>query len=499
MLSISFTINQKYCYLRVAILLILSTVNNFSSAQYNLVPNSSFEFHSNLCNNISPGTGGILNWYSPTNNNPNLYTYNNACVNNSCCGVPINTFGHSYQNAHSGVAYIDVGFFYKPSNIASERTYLQTKLQTKLLANNCYYVEFFINVNDFYLICCNNIGLLIGDTSIISNAYQVLNAIPQILLYKNPIISDTMNWVRIGGIYTAHGGEQFITIGNFKDDQHTDTIHLQPPGILTGTAYYIDDVSVIPLDSMQLKAEAGRDTTIVKGDSVWIGSRLCGLTNVVWYDASNNVIDTGAPGLWVKPTNNTFYVIEQDVCGQYSRDTVYITVAPLPVIIDNYKLIIDNGIQNKVENVWTTSTEINVSHFNVQRSLDGVIFETVGRVKAKGAGKYSLTPNPSPLERGVTCYYRLEVVDKNGALSYSEVKELRIENGELIISPNPAKDFISISGGSVKEVRVSDVGGRVLLVGRDKKVDIRSLVNGTYIVQIETLNGNYSIHKFIKL
>ena len=194
MIHFPFSFYQKYCYNRVAILLILYIIYIPSSGQYNLVPNPSFEKISILCSNISAGTGGVLNWYSPSNNNSNLYTYNNSCATNSCCGVPYNTFGLCYQNAHSGVAYVDVDFFYKPNNNTSERTYLQTKLINKLAANNCYYVEFYINVNDFYLLCCNNIGLLIGDTAIISYNNQVAYSNPQILLYKNPIFTDTMNW-----------------------------------------------------------------------------------------------------------------------------------------------------------------------------------------------------------------------------------------------------------------------------------------------------------------
>ncbi len=469
-----------------------------SSAQKNLVPNYSFENYSSCPGNNSVSIALAYPWITAKNSNTQS-EYANICSVSACCGVPYNTFGASFQYAHSGNAYASM--FYYGIFGQNLKSYLQTKLIDSLKKGNCYYIEYFINFADDYLIACNNFSLLIGDTAIllpISGKFILAN--PQIVQFGNPIIKDTQNWVKVSGIYTAHGGERYITLGNFKDDVHTDTLKFQITGKYAA-GYNIDDVSVIPLDSMQLKAEAGRDTTIVKGDSVWIGSRLCGLTNVVWYDAANNVIDTGAPGLWVKPTSNTFYVIEQNVCGQYSRDTVYITVAPLPVIIDNYKLIIDNGIQNTVENVWETASEINVSHFNVQRSLDGVIFETIGTVKAKGAGKYSLTPNPSPLERGATCYYRLEVVDRNGALSYSEVKEIQLEinNYELRISPNPAKDFITISGGNIKEVRISDVGGRVLLVGNTKKVDVRGLVSGVYYVAIESLNGSHVVHKFIKL
>ena len=77
--------------------------------------------------------------------------------------------------------------------------------------------------------------------------------------------------------------------------------------------------------------------------------------------------------------------------------------------------------------------------------------------------------------------------------------QLIIDNGQFIISPNPARDFISISWGSVKEVRISDVSGRLLLTSTDRKIDIRSLVSGVYYIAIETINGNHVIQKFIKL
>ena len=463
----------------------------FTSTAQNLVPNCSFEQHY-VCG--STGSEGATSWYSPLKGyiTINKYSYLNICSSSACCGIPSDSYGYGWQYARNGVGFTDFWFTY--NNGGNERIYIQSKLNDSLKASHCYYIEFYVNLYNFAKYANNNISLLVGDTGIVSYNGQPAYAIPNIQQYGNPCITDTLNWVKVGGIYTAHGGEQYITIGNFTDDAHTDTLRVLSVGSFS--AYNIDDVSVIPLDSMQLKADAGRDTTIVKGDSVWIGSRLCGLTNVVWYDGANNVIDTAAPGLWVKPTSNTFYVVEQNVCGQYSRDTVYITVAALPVIIDNYKLIIDNGIQNTVENVWVTSSEINVSHFNVQRSIDGINFITVGKVVAKGASKYSFIDNTNLT--GVV-YYRLEVVDKNGGLSYSEIKQLIIDNGQLIISPNPAKDFISISGGNIKEVRISDVSGRVILIGEGNKVDIRGLVSGSYYMTIEEIDGGRVVRKFVKI
>ena len=472
--------------------LLIITLNCKSQSPYNLVPNYSFEDHT-LCGSVA--NAGAVSWYSPTVVPNYQYSYENACSTNPCCGVPSNVGGNGWQYARTGVACVAMEF--SLNNGGSIRFYLQTQLIDTLKTNHCYYVEFYVNLINIAKDANNNISLYISDYGIGNNGIKNVYENPQILQYGNPIITDTLNWVRVGGIYTALGGESYITIGDFTDDAHTDTVNIKG-GFYPG-GYYIDDVSVIPLDSMQLKADAGRDTTIIKGDSVWIGSRLCGLQNVVWYDAGGNVIDTGAPGLWVKPTTNTFYVIEQNVCGQYSRDTVNIMVAPMPVVLLSFNVSgfkSFNGNTNTLVS-WETATEINVSHFNVQRSTDGVTFYTIGKVKAKGASKYSFIAPPPP-EGGIV-YFRLEVVDKNGSKTYSEVKEWTIDNGRLTISPNPAKDYFTISGGNIREVFVSDLSGRILLKSTEKKIDISGLLNGVYLVRIETLDGKNVVEKLVKL
>ena len=422
------------CRLLLVVLLVGVMGKGRTQYPYNLVPNPSFEVFNISCSNIIPGIGGAVNWYNPVINSKDSYSYTNACSTNPCCGVPYDDYGLCYQEAHSGVAFISLPLFYKPNSKVGLRQYLQTVLLNKLIINKCYYIEFYINRMDFYKLVHNNISLLVGDTAVISDSGKYIHAIPQIQQFGNPIISDSVNWVKIGGVYTAHGGEQYITIGNFADEAHTDTLHLLPTGIFYESGYYIDDVSVIPLDSMQLKADAGKDTTIVMGDSVWIGSRLCGLQNVVWYDAYNNVIDTGAPGLWVKPTTNTFYVIEQNVCGQYSRDTVSINVQALPVVLKTFtvqEVSKVQGFNTNTEVSWVTANEINTVYFNIQRSVDGNNFWTIGIVNAKGASGYKYIDNTNLT--GVV-YYRLEIVDKNGSKTYSEVKELSIINYQLSIN-----------------------------------------------------------------
>jgi len=84
----------------------------------------------------------------------------------------------------------------------------------------CYYVEFYVNLANILKYGTNNISALLTNTAVyytdtISKPYGILAATPQITGYGNPIVTDTLNWIKISAVYTAQGGEKFLTIGNF--------------------------------------------------------------------------------------------------------------------------------------------------------------------------------------------------------------------------------------------------------------------------------------------
>jgi hypothetical protein len=60
-----------------------------------------------------------------------------------------------------------------------------------------------------------------------------------------------MNWMKISGTFTASGGEQYIVIGNFRPDSLTNIDTVSNASInYYFSYYYIDMVSVIPVDSL---------------------------------------------------------------------------------------------------------------------------------------------------------------------------------------------------------------------------------------------------------
>lgn len=142
------------------------------------------------------------------------------------------------------------------------------------------------------------------------------------------------------------------------------------------------------------------------------------------------------------------------------------SVSPLPVELSFFE--IKNNKDKEVLIIWSTASEINNDHFDIQRSSDGSEYETVKATKGAGNSNsiinYSET-DTQPLN-GIS-YYRLVQVDFDGKQKvYDPVKiELSKEKSatQLSLSPNPA--------GDISEVQLKASGfspdNQILVVLRD--------------------------------
>jgi hypothetical protein len=112
----------------------------------------------------------------------------------------------------------------------------------------------------------------------------------------------------------------------------------------------------------------------------------------------------------------------------------------LPLTFSNSKAYQKN---NNVWVEWTALTEVNVDHYEVERSADGRNFTTIGKTNAKGTGTVQVTyswVDNQPADGAL--YYRIKSVDKDGKISYSEI--LRVDfkgaadfNPRFVLYPNP--------------------------------------------------------------
>jgi hypothetical protein len=156
---------------------------------------------------------------------------------------------------------------------------------------------------------------------------------------------------------------------------------------------------------------------------------------------------------------------------------------------------------------WTTQTEQNVAHFEVERSSDGTHFASIATVSAEGNSNtpedYTAT-DEHPVN-GIN-YYRLRTVDLDGKFSYSPIIIVRSDNAPApTLFPNPAASYFRLAAGTdpIREVNVYDLAGRRALGMLNPVnsnvvyVPCSGLAQGVYFVEIKTANGRY-VQKLLK-
>lgn len=173
------------------------------------------------------------------------------------------------------------------------------------------------------------------------------------------------------------------------------------------------------------------------------------------------------------------------------------TSAILPVELEYFK-----GNTTNCENTlsWKSSEELNFSYYELQSSIDGLQFSSVGIQFAKGAGVYEMKHVPAT----VAVYYRLKMTDKDGTNKYSAIVKLNNDCAvrQISVYPNPVQNVLTISGakqGSV--IRISDAGGRTVIAikadAAETKIQLTAITKGIYFVEIT--NPQNGERKFIKI
>jgi hypothetical protein len=238
--------------LRLIIFILLPVLAN---GQQNLVPNGGFELFNHCPNQSGIYSINALDWTIPNPASPDYY---NVCAlpnifppdTHQCpnMGVPANVFG--YQPAHSGDAYIGIYCFALTQPDGGE--YIQVQLADSIVPSIRYQVSFYASLADNGRYALATIGAYLSKEAITNDSFR-FDVIPQIL---NPVgnpLTDPESWVLITDTFSSrYGGERYLTIGNFNTSATSDTVLYNPEGDVSYVYayYYIDDVSVIALDSL---------------------------------------------------------------------------------------------------------------------------------------------------------------------------------------------------------------------------------------------------------
>ena len=221
-----------------------------------------------------------------------------------------------------------------------------------------------------------------------------------------------------------------------------------------------------------------------------------------WYNENGLVYTKKGDSTYTPTVGGNYYaVITSTTATGLTLYTDTIAAGTLPVSIQNITLEAING---KTYLNWNTASELNTSHFIIQRSTDGINFANQGNVSAVGSGanKYHFTDN-NPTSG--TNYYRLQSVDKDGHSAFSKVVsvQLAVNNNQLTVFPNPGSDKVTIRGNHIVLIQVLDNIGRLvntvsLKDATNPTLSLNSLLGGNYHLRIQTTDGKFSSVGFIK-
>ena len=165
-----------------------------------------------------------------------------------------------------------------------------------------------------------------------------------------------------------------------------------------------------------------------------------------------------------------------------------LSVAPLAIRLIYFKVAaVDPGILLQ----WRVANPETVEEFIIEKIIGGE-WRAIYTLKADGANQYYHYTDEHP--DATTNLYRIRMIEKNNALSFSPVRQLTWgqKNDRFGLYPNPASNQVIITGdlSILTRIRLIDASGRLAW---DKKIvnntgsltiDLSTLQAGVYIMQI---------------
>lgn len=224
---------------------------------------------------------------------------------------------------------------------------------------------------------------------------------------------------------------------------------------------------------------------------------------------SSTVVITGLiPG-------QIYYIMFDGFGGQecgYSLSTLEGAGVLLPVTLLNFSA---RNI-NKVNALhWATTSELNAAYFQIDRSYNGMQFETIGKVMAVGNSVSTLNYDfidSAPLK--ANNFYRITTFDIDGTRAFSQIIEITPKDTDfslLKLYPNPANQeitatvFSKIAGKGL--IEIITIEGRVILTTETELkmnenelvFDLKNFNPGLYMLKItSSVTGETIYNKFIK-
>ncbi|PWJ59379.1 putative secreted protein (Por secretion system target) [Dyadobacter jejuensis] len=187
----------------------------------------------------------------------------------------------------------------------------------------------------------------------------------------------------------------------------------------------------------------------------------------------------------------------------YTIYTLAGKVDPLPVTLVTFEATKEH---EAAQLTWSTTSESNSSHFDIERSQNGIDWSLIGQMDAYGEStalrNYAFT-DPSPFSG--ENLYRLKMVDLDDTFAYSRIRSLYFEGrtNELAVYPNPAQEYVTLQNPEqVLSYRLIGPNGQALLsdpkmLDTQGKLLLGKITPGMYVLKIQRKGGLTEHHKLV--
>lgn len=326
------------------------------------------------------------------------------------------------------------------------------------------------------------------------NVYNLTSSGGSYDIFMSRINPDgTLAWAKIIGNTGVDEGKDIAVdfLGNiYCTGFFTGTVDFDPgPGVnnLTSTGTY--DMFISKMDS--------------SGNMLWVKKIANGSAGGygILVDNSFNIFITGGytnsgdfdPGPGVFTLSTGSITIEDAFVLKLAQPDIL----PLNLLDFTAKAIAPREVQLH----WLTSGENNTDQFIIERNVGQNNFLSIGTVKAaadySGSGDYYFNDKDPGL--GIN-FYRLKMIDKDGAFSYSKIAAVKIsDEKQVYVFPNPATDVLYINLPLKNEtifLKIVDAAGKLMykqtIVPGDQSLfslNIQSFAAGMYNLILQTDNS----------
>ncbi len=152
---------------------------------------------------------------------------------------------------------------------------------------------------------------------------------------------------------------------------------------------------------------------------------------------------------------------------------------------------------------WNTANEINTKQFVIERSSDGLRFNSITNIVAKGKANNNYHTIVADANTGIV-FYRLKMVDNDGSFAYSPIIKIdkRKNTTGIHVISNPVKDniVINITDRTLHNTQASIINMQGAVVKTfivkegSQTIDLRGMLTGMYYIRTSIGNEKFLLH-----